>query len=380
MRHPILLAVGILLICSAATPAAGQDERTPASRLRALKAERVAARPQAASAAVPGKTVAVNCTKGETISAALVKNTGPLVIELRGTCRENVLIERSDVTLRGADPASDGIQGVTSVPQPDAALAIYHANRIRLENLFVADSPGAGMGAWYSMLQMVNCRIARNGGTGIHISLSSLDGTELVVSQNSGPGINSQRVGRVICLGCRLVDNAPAATVHTGGFMTLWDTEVSGNQGIHAIDAGSYIDVDCFTTVSNYPCSVNVQRNAIQAFGGGQAAVWGVGAFNGAVSAADGGLVGVYSSQQTLPVGRINQIGDFARITTGKVDVGEPAAVLGTTHLGLFARGVLYDATELPGNFTCDSTADAWSDVPYPADKVGTCKNVPTTP
>lgn len=380
MRHPILLAVAILLICSAATPAAGQDERTPASRLRALKAERVAARPQAAPAAVSGKTVSVNCAKGESISAALSKNTGPLVIELRGTCRENVLIERSDVTLRGANPASDGIQGVTAVPQPDAALAIYYANRIHLENLFVADSPGAGVGAWYSMLQMLNCRIARNGGIGIHISVSSLDGTELVVSENASAGINSQREGRVICLGCRLVDNVPAATAQTDGFMTLWDTEVSGNQGIRAFGAGSYIDVDCFTAVSTYPCSINVQRNAIQAFSGGEAGLWGVGAFNGAVTASGGGLVGVYSSQQTLPVGRINGIDDSARLTTGRVDVGEPAAILGTTHLGIFARASLYDATELPGNLMCDSTADAWSDTAYPAAKVGTCKSVPTTP
>jgi hypothetical protein len=380
MRHPMLLVVVILLLCAVAMPAAGQDERTPASRLRALKAERLAARPQAAPAAIGAKTVVVNCAKGDSISAALAKNTGPLVIELRGTCRENVLIERSDVTLRGADPASDGIQGVTAVPQPDAALALYYANRIRLENLFVADSPRAGVGAWYSVLQMLNCRIARNGGTGIHISLSSLDGTELVVSENAGAGINSQRVGRVICLGCRLVDNAPAAISRTGSFMTLWDTEVSGKQGIRALDGGSYIDVDCVTAVSTYPCSVNVQGYAARAFSGGQAALWGVGAFNGAVHALDGGLVGVYSSQQTLPVGFTNQVSESARLTTGTIEVGDAATILATTHLGIFARASLFNATELAGNLTCDSGADAWSDTPYPAAKVGTCKTVPTTP
>jgi hypothetical protein len=382
MRRPILLAAVVLLVCSVSTPAAGQDERTPVSRLKALKAERLAARPQATAAAIAEKTVAVNCAKHDSISAALAKNTGPLVIELRGVCKENVLIERNDVTLRGADPASDGIQGVTADPQPIAALQLSYANRILLENMFVADSPGFGVRAIFSVVEMRNCRIARNGGNGIQINSSSgLTGTGLVVLQNTGAGITSQRGGFVSCLGCRLEDNHPAAQSRLGGFMTLLDTVVSGNQGIRASEPGSYIDVDCVTVVSTYPCSVNVQRSAAQAFSGGQANLWGVGAFTGAVSASEGGWVGVYGGQQTLPVGIIaNQISDSARLTTDMAEDSGPTTKLANTHLSIFARAALYDATELLGTLTCDSGADAWSDTPYPAAQVGTCKNVPTTP
>jgi hypothetical protein len=384
MRRPILLAAVVLLVCSVSTPAAGQDERTPVSRLRALKAELLAAHPQATAAAIAEKTVAVNCAKHGSISAALASNPGPppLVIELRGICKENVLIERNDVTLRGADPASDGIQGVTADPQPIAALLLSYANRILLENMFVADSPGAGVGALFSAVDMRNCRIASNGGPGIHISASSvLTGTLLVVSQNTGAGINSQRMGRVICTGCRLEDNHPAATSQFGGFMTLWDTKVSGAQGIRAGGPGSYIDVDCVTVVSAYPCSVNVQKSAAQAFSGGQATLWGVGAFTGAVSASEGGWVGVYGGEQTLPAGIIaNQISDSARLTADMAEDSGPTTKLANTHLSIFARAALYDATELLGTLTCDSGADAWSDTPYPAAQVATCKNVPTTP
>ena len=378
MRRPVLLVVGVLLACSAAVPLAAQDESAPVSRLRAIKAERLAEHAQATASAIAAKTVVVDCAKGGSISAAMAKNTGPLVIELRGTCKENVRIERSDLTLRGADPAIDGIQGVTTDPLPDAALGLWYANRILLENMFVTNSPSAGVGAWYSAVEMRNCRIANNGGSGVHISLSSLTGTALAVSQNGGAGINSQRVGRVICLGCRLEGNHPAATSRTGGFMTLWDTVVSGNQGIVAWDGGSYIDVDCLTAGSDYPCSVDVLGNAIQASSGGMAGLWGVGAFTGRISAS-GGFVDVYGGQQTLPAGSTNQISRSALLTTGVAEAGGPPTTLGTTRLDRFARAILDNETELSGTLTCSSGADAWSDRWYPEAQVIGCKNVPTT-
>jgi hypothetical protein len=392
MRHPILLVVGVLLVCSTAMPAAGQDEGTPVLRVRALKAERLAALPQAAAAAKGPKTVVVDCTKkNSSISDALAKNTGPLVIEIHGICKENVLVERNDLTLRGVDPASDGIQGVIADPQP-AALVIAYANRILLENMFVADSPGTGVTARYSIVDMRNCRIANNGGNGLQISASSgLTGTELVVSNNAGIGINSQRGGYVTCLGCRLEGNRTAASVRLGGFMTLLDTVVSGGTdgtvyaGITATDGGSYIDLDCVNGDSTtYPfCSVNVTGSAAYAYGGGQAHLIGVGPFTGRLWARDGGWVGVYGGQQTLPGTSINRIGESSRLTTG----GTPAAngnpgltKLGTTQLEIFSRASLYDATELLTTLTCTSGSDAWSDIPYLAAQVIGCTNVPKKP
>ena len=386
-RHlPVAVAV-VLLLCSAALPVSAQEDGTPVSRLRALKAERLAARPQAAAVAAAAKTVVVDCTKGSTISAALDKNIGPLVVEVRGTCKENLRIERSDLTLRGADPSTDGIQGVTATSQPIAAVELNYANRIVLENLFVSDSPSGGVATWWSELVMRNCRIERNLGTGVHISAASgLEGTELVVSNNGTVGINSQRVSWVTCTGCRLENNAStAATSRMGGFMTLWDTVVSGPGGIAAWDAGSYVDVDCVNVVSEYPCSINNTSGSVaRAYGGGSTALWGVGAFTGLLTA-PGGEVAVFGGQQTRPDNRANRINYFGRLTTGKAydadgaQFGGPTR-LAQTELDRFSHAVLDEQTELAENLVCRSGSDAWSDSAYPAAKVSSCANVPKAP
>lgn len=387
MKRHLAAAAVVLLLCSAAVPVAAQDDPAPVLRLRELKAERLAARPQAVTVAMAAKTVVVDCAKGGTITAALAKNTGPLVVEVRGTCRENVRIERSDLTLRGADPSVDGIQGVTATPQPNAALEFYYANRIVLENLFVTDSPSGGVGAWWSQLEMRNCRIAGNLGTGIHVSAASgLTGTELVVSNNTMIGIQSRRQGYVTCTGCRLEDNtAGAARSLDGGFMTLWDTVVSGPGGIAAYGAGSYVDVDCVNVVSEYPCSINnTQGSVARAYGGGSAALWGVGAFTGMLTAA-GGEVGVYGGQQTRPDARANRISDFGRLTAAKawdadgVQFGGPTA-LARTELDRFSHATLWEETQLSETLVCRSGSDAWSDTPYPAAKVTGCEHVPIAP
>jgi hypothetical protein len=378
MRRPILVVVVVLLVCSVAMPVAGQDESTPLSRLRALKAERLGALPKAAAAAIAAKTVVVDCARRETLAAAMAKNAGPLVIELRGTCRENVRIERNDLTLRGADPAADGIQGVTAEPAVD----LHHANRVLLEKLFVADSPGIGVGAWFSEVEMRNCRIAGNGGSGIHASASSsLTGTELEVSPNGGRGILSYRGAFVSCTGCRLDGGDHFAAVSLdGGFMTLWNTVVAGQRGISALGPGSYIDVDCFNVVSVHDCSVDVTGPAARAVSGGDAALIDVGEFRGPVSAYSGGEVGVLGGEQTLPAGLFNEISDSAQLSTGAWEAGAPGTVLANTHLSRFARAFLRDATVLSGTLTCESGADAWSDTPQPAARVVNCPNVPTLP
>src|SRR5580765_2569575 len=61
------------------------------------------------------KSVSVDCDAGETIAKALTKGDErkPLLIQISGTCSENVLIDRNDVvlastsggTVRGTDPA-----------------------------------------------------------------------------------------------------------------------------------------------------------------------------------------------------------------------------------------------------------------------------------
>jgi hypothetical protein len=73
----------------------------------------------------------VDCNRGQKIATALEAGDfrKPLVINLRGTCREFVSTTRDKVTLRG-DPAAELV-----APTQTADLVIIEARGVTLENL-----------------------------------------------------------------------------------------------------------------------------------------------------------------------------------------------------------------------------------------------------
>lgn len=57
-------------------------------------------------------TVRVDCSKGETIAKALTRNSDRLVIQIKGTCTEDVVIHRDDVVLTSIVPNTTLVGGV----------------------------------------------------------------------------------------------------------------------------------------------------------------------------------------------------------------------------------------------------------------------------
>lgn len=94
-----------------------------------------------ASAQTP--TFIVDCEAGQTIAGALRKGDQrqPVVIVVRGTCREYVDIARDSVTLRG-DPATGGGVSAPPMTSPPPAVSI-RAARVAIEDL---DVTGGGNG------------------------------------------------------------------------------------------------------------------------------------------------------------------------------------------------------------------------------------------
>jgi parallel beta-helix repeat protein len=85
-------------------------------------------------------TYTVDCSKGQTIGAALQRGDArkPLTILVRGTCNEYVQIVRDDVTLRGVPPG-----GAVNGPGTAAPAVHIQANRVSVEDLLVT---GGGNG------------------------------------------------------------------------------------------------------------------------------------------------------------------------------------------------------------------------------------------
>lgn len=71
------------------------------------------------------KTVTVDCSKGQSINAALDDKSEELVVEVEGFCHEKVVIRRSGVTLRGSDPALDGIVGPAAGPAGEPLISVW---------------------------------------------------------------------------------------------------------------------------------------------------------------------------------------------------------------------------------------------------------------
>jgi|GEM_PF-2051422 len=326
---------------------------------------------RAVATASTAKVVKVDCTKGESVQEAVDKNAGPLTIEIRGLCSENVRVSHhDDVTLRGSDPANDGIHGVASTPAAPA-LTFRHSDRGRVENLSVSNGPASGISFVYSPAEVFHCRITGNAGNGLSVIWSIVHGTDLTISDNQGIGLQAAQGTFVSCLGCRLESNTGFASAHAnwGGALTLWDSVVTGTRGILATN-GAYADIDCLSQVSSYPCSMNVTGFAARAIGNANAALYVAGDFTGQVSAFDRGQIQIIGSRQ-LATGQpgigpaVNRIDAHATLSvdplTDENGVEQQSRIMSTmvTHFG---RALLTGESTIHGSIQCNSAGDAWLD------------------
>lgn len=124
---------------------------------------------------VPQATVSVDCDAGETVGDALATRADELTVEFTGTCRENLIIERDRVTLRGTGAAR--LEGASGVAEP--TLLARGASPLRLESFTAAN-------ALRSTLVLVR---------GTH---AVLDGVEVVESGNRGLALDFGASAEVI--------------------------------------------------------------------------------------------------------------------------------------------------------------------------------------
>ncbi len=337
------------------------------------KAEALARRPMARVAPdASTKSIEVDCTKGDKVQDAIDKNSGDVVVEIRGVCIENVVIDDRNVTLHGLSAATDGLQSSNMSP----ALLVRDSDNTRVENLSLSNNPFTAMQIQDSFVTMVNC-VANNNNTsspgGSHaISVSTdsfLDATNLTMANNSRSCVVAQRGSSFFCHGCDFTNNTGfAATANSGGLLSLLRSTVTQRFGVRAI-MDAYADIDCISEVSAHPCSMQATGRAAQAFSGGVAYLYGAGDFTGQVQSDDRAVVGLYGARQ-LATGQPGQgpsrngAGFHAHIyANASFDVDPPlqSRLMGT-DASTFARVLVTDTTEVAGTIQCFSAADAWLD------------------
>lgn len=136
------------------------------------------------------KSVSVDCGGGDTIAKALTKGNEdkPLVVTITGTCNENVLIDRNDVTLQGMPGAT--------ISGPDPALDVVRvtASRTTIQALTVTGGRNGVHGEGASGLTVRGVTAQNTGRTGIVYNLGAsgiIDGATVQNNPRDGIAIES---------------------------------------------------------------------------------------------------------------------------------------------------------------------------------------------
>jgi hypothetical protein len=180
-------------------------ESSAKSTVRGATGAAVAGPPAAPS---QSSTFAVDCNRGQKIAQALQLGDfrKPVVIKVRGTCRDFVTIARANVTLRG-DPAAEIV-----APHQDSDLLTVTADQVALENLtltggltdlaqehaptftatkvVVRDTSGVDVCVRVGDARLLGCTVQGSGGAGVSVvrggSVVLSNGSEIMDNRNVG--------------------------------------------------------------------------------------------------------------------------------------------------------------------------------------------------
>lgn len=164
-------------------------------------------------------TVKVDCTKGQSINAALASDSKAqgLIVEISGLCHENVVVTRDRVTLRGSDPANDGIEALENTDITDAALWVRGATLFTVENLRLTGgfSGLLATNANLPNIQLTNCRLAGNTAFGLQLenSLAVATDTTFDSAVGTGAGAGVFISSRLACNHCTFTTPGPSSSM-----------------------------------------------------------------------------------------------------------------------------------------------------------------------
>ena len=299
----------------------------------------------------PSATVVVDCTAGDTIRDALRKPAENLTIEVRGICKEDVVIARNFVTLRGTDPALDGIQGVGPSPlSGDAVVRIEGARAVRIENLSVTSGARDGISAIGSFhVEITNCRLLNNLNNGIFaFDDSSLSITDTVIS-GSNRGLSVFTADLLTCRRCTIATNASGVVAARGSLVSILESTISARHGVFSQEGGAVFLGDSTLEAVQLGMSagehsrITVVRST----------------FTGALEVGQAGLVELFGSSQ------VENPMDFNFLDLDStLRMRDGSRLIGATSVEAFSHLLIHDTSSLEGSLACVTGGDAICDDP----------------
>lgn len=206
-------------------------------------------------------TFTVDCSRGQTITQALRQGDfrQPLVINVRGTCREFVNITRANVTLRGTPEAE--------IFAPDNAhdLVTISADKVTLENLTLTGGL-TGLTQNHEPSFVARKVVVRDASdTGVRVRVGDARLIDCTVQRSSGVGVSVVRGGSVVLSGgSQVLDSAgPGISASGNSIVALNDSVVmgSGKEGV-LLSEGSRGNINSSTITANGAVGLHVGKNA----------------------------------------------------------------------------------------------------------------------
>jgi Right handed beta helix region len=206
-------------------------------------------------------TLPVDCGRGQTITKALNFTDvlhRPLVLVVRGTCNENVTIDRDDITLKGDPNTGATING----PSAGSTITV-RASRVLLDRLTVRGGNPSGIAlvgrsdvdisncdvqgavshginvAGNSSVTITNCSIQYNGRSGVGIPQGSVAIVNSQIAFNSGNGVRVRGNSNLTVNGGAISSNAWSGIDMESGSGVISGTTITANGTNAALPEGS---------------------------------------------------------------------------------------------------------------------------------------------
>jgi len=273
-------------------------------------------------------TLTVDCSRGQTVSAALgrlwtIPMPIPVVISIRGTCNEFVTISRDNVTLHG-DPSA-----AITAPNGGSDLVVVNADGVTLENLTLTGGNYGVRNNHVLNLAINNSVIQGSQSDGVHVLIGDTRLVGSTIQNAGGYGIYAVRGGTVaVTVNSHVLSSAGAGVygVQHAAF-TIFGSTISDN-GSHGVflDAASQGSI-INSTIAN----------------------------NGRDPNQGGDGIHVYQSQATITSGSniVNNRQDGIGVIGGSVATIDNSNVQGNGHHGVdgyLAPAIVMHADTISGN------------------------------
>jgi len=219
------------------------------------------------TASAQSNTFTVDCNRGQTIARALELGDfrKPVVINLRGTCREFVTVTRAYVTLRG-DPAAEIV-----APDNGRDLLTVSADRLTLENLTLTGGL-TGLSLDHGPSFYADKVVIQDASQmGVRVRVGDARINNCTVQRSGNVGVYLVRGGTAILGGCQVLDSGQAGvSVTQNSFVNINRSTImrSGAQGV-VLAQGSGASIANGTTIAeNEGNGVDVSQSQLLVIGG----------------------------------------------------------------------------------------------------------------